>query len=415
MERNLKFRQSPNDLLKVIPSKYISSAIFAVFRGAFEYYCTIMAEVAEVATCSNLGCDQPGTKSCSACKTTVYCCVICQTADWTNHKEECDGHLRKVGKANIEKAKGFQRQQNWVQTLRYADLAATKLKQLKDRRLETVIVINGALEYKFNALNFMDRNREAKECAEERYTLWAMNQMRNPGSINAAFALIESCIHNGEYEDAEHYARHAMFMINEMTDNFIPSDQRPSFLAEGSYYLARAILGLSEAGGIPPEEKQKAGKEAIALARQALELHTQLCGAESAKVASDMGTLADILDYFNIVDDDEILRLHEQSIAIYCRVEGSSCVNVAAGENQFGVAYFIRANRARAANDLDRWLVNLELALPHYREAARIYRAINRLDTADETLGNIAQVEDQMRQIRIAKAAAVAAAAATRS
>ena len=101
-----------------------------------------MAEAAEVATCSNPGCDQPGTKSCSACKTTFYCCVICQTADWTKHKEECDGHLRKVGKANLEKALGFYRQQNWMQALRYGELAATKLKQLKDRRLETVQTID---------------------------------------------------------------------------------------------------------------------------------------------------------------------------------------------------------------------------------------------------------------------------------
>ena len=65
-----------------------------------------MAEVAEVKPCSNPGCDQPGTNQCSACKTTVYCCVICQTADWPKHKEECDGHLRQMGKANLAKAQG---------------------------------------------------------------------------------------------------------------------------------------------------------------------------------------------------------------------------------------------------------------------------------------------------------------------
>ena len=97
-----------------------------------------MAEVAEVKPCSNPGCDQPGTKSCSACKTTFYCCVICQTADWTKHKEECDGHLRKVGITHLTKAKGFNRERNWAQTLRFAEITATKLKQLKDRRLETV-------------------------------------------------------------------------------------------------------------------------------------------------------------------------------------------------------------------------------------------------------------------------------------
>ena len=369
-----------------------------------------MAEVvAEVKPCSNPGCDQPGTKSCSACKTTFYCCVICQTADWTKHKEECDGHLRKVGKANLAKSKGFQREQNWVQSLRYGEIAATKLKQLKDRRLETVELINNALRCKFNALNFMGRYKEAMECAEERYTLWAMNQMRNPGSIYASFALIESCLHNEEYEDAEHYARHAMFMINEMTDNFIPSDQRSEFLAEGSHYLARAIHRLAMTGGIPPEEQQKAGEEAIALARQALELHTQLEGTESAEVANDMLILAEILDHFNDIDDDEILRLREQAIVIFSREQGSSSVNVAACENNMGNTYNNRANRAEDANDLDRCIANLELALPHYREAVRIYRVINHVDMADKALRNVALIEENIRQIGITKAKAAAA------
>ena len=371
-----------------------------------------MAEVAEVKPCSNPGCDQPGTKSCSACKTTFYCCVICQTADWTKHKEECDGHLRKVGITNLTKAEGFNRERNWLQALRYAEIAATKLKQLKDRRLETVELIDEALMYKFNALQFTGRVKEAQECAEERYTLWAMNQMRNPGSINAAFALIESCIHNGEYEDAEHYARHAMFMINDMADNFIPSDQRPYFLARGSYCLARAIRGLALAGGIPPAEKQKAGEEAIELARQALKLHTQLYGTESNQVACDMRTVADALDYFNNVDDDEILRLHEQANAIHRRVEGSSSLNVAVGENQLGKVYNNRAIRAQAVNDLDRCMVNLELALSHFREAARIFRVINHMDRADKALRSVAQIEESIRQVGIARAATAATAAA---
>ena len=369
-------------------------------------YSTTMAEVAEVKPCSNPGCDQPGTKSCSACKTTFYCCVICQTADWTKHKEECDGHLRKMGKANLEKAKGFDRESNWVQSLRYANLAATKLNKLKDRRLETVKLINDALRCKYNALNLMGLYKQAMECAEERYTLWAMNQMRNPGSLNAAFALIQSCIHNNEYEDAERYARHAMFMINDMADNFIPSEQRPRFLADGSNYLASAIFHLAAAGGIPPEEQQKAGEEAIASARQALELHTQVFGTESAKVASDMSILADVLDHFIDVDDDQILRLREQSIAIYGRVQGRSSVNVAVGKGKLACAYNNRANRAQAANDLDRELSNLELVLPHLREAARIYRVTNHVEDAETALRNIAETEETIRRVRVARAAA---------
>ena len=361
-----------------------------------------MAEVV-VKPCSNPGCDQPSTSSCSACKTAVYCGVICQTADWPSHKEECDGHLRKVGKANLAKAKGFNRERNWVQTLRYAEIAATKLKQLKDRRLETVQDISDALLHKFSPLQRLNRHREAMECAKECYTLWAMNHIRNPGSIYAALQLIQSCIHNEEYEDAEHYARHAMFMINDMADNFIPAGLRPSFLADGSHYLALAIYHLAMAGGIPPEQKQKAGEEAIELARQALELHTQLHGAESTLVAGDMMALAGILRHFKDVNDNEVIRLFEQAIAIFSRVEGSSSVNVAAGEQNLGNAYVDRANQA--ANDLVRGLTNLELALPHYREVARICRAINHVDNANDALKDIARVEENIRRIRTARAA----------
>ena len=365
-----------------------------------------MAEM-EVKSCSNPGCDQPGTSSCSACKTTVYCCVICQTADWSHHKEECQGHLRKVGKANLTKAQAqFGQQRNFAQALHYTEVAATKLKQLKDRRLETVELIDAALRCKFDCLQLMGRNREGMECIKECYTLWAMNHMRNPGSIRAALGLIQSCLHNREFEDAEHYARHAMFMINDMTDNFIPSDQRPQFLADGSYYLAMAIYKLARAGGIPPEDKQKAGEEAIALARQALEIRTQLHGADSIEVAHNIGVLADVLDYFNDVDDDEILRLHEQSKAITSRVEGSSSLNVAVVECNMGSAYHNRSLRAHAANDLDREQANLELALSHLREAERIYRASSIVDEADEGLRKIAQVEEKIRRIGIARAAA---------
>ena len=379
--------------------------------GIFTKYYTIMAD-AEVAICSNPGCDRPGTSSCAACKTTVYCCVVCQTADWAHHKEECQGHLRKVGEANLEKAKGFHRERNWVQALRYADLAATKLKKLKDRRLETVEAINDALSMKFDALNFMARHREAMACAEECYSLWAMNQMRNPGSIRAALGLIESCIHNEEYEDAEYYARHAMFMINDMADNFIPSDQRAQFLADGSRLLALAIFWLTKAGGIPPEEEKKAGEEAIVLARQALKIHTQLHGTANINVAMCMGTLATILDYFNDVNDDEILRLYEQTNAINRRAGGISSVNVAAGEGNLGLAYESRAKRALAASDLDQCLANLVLALPHFRESARTYSSINRLDDVDRNLRDIARVEENIRQTRIARAAAATATAA---
>ena len=322
--------------------------------------------------------------------------------------------MRKVGMANLYKAQGFQQQQNYGQSLRYGELAATKLKQIKDRRLETVEVIDLALIFKFNALQRLGRNKEAMECIKECYTLWAMNHLRNPGSMKAALSLIQSCLHNEEFEDAERYARHAYFMIAEMTDNFIPVEQRPRFLADGSFWLARAILGLAEAGGIPPAEKQKAGEEAIAFARKALEIHNQLDGSESVTVATDMSTVAQLLDYFNDVDDDEFSHLHQQAIAINRRVEGSLSFNVAAGERNFGIACEKRAERAEAANDLDRCMANYELALTHSREAARILGANNRMDMAGTALRFITIIEENIRRVGIARAAAAAAAAVTR-
>ena len=175
--------------------------------------------------------------------------------------------------------------------------------------------------------------------------MWAMNHMRNPRMFAAAFTLIQSCIHNQDYEDASLYARTHARTAYEMvfydTDGMISSDQRESLLAEGSHWLARAIRNLAETGGIPPGEKQKAGEEAIALARKALEIHTQLEGTESVEVALDMCALADALNYFNDIDDDEILRLYEQSNTIISRLEGSSSVNMAVGEKNLGVVFVL--------------------------------------------------------------------------
>ena len=184
-----------------------------------------MTEEVVLATCSTPGCDQPGTKQCGACKTTPYCGPICQTADWMHHKEECPGHLRKVGMAHLEKAQGFHEHQYWAQTLRYADLALTKLKQIKDRRLETVEILDDAFSCTFDALQFMDRHKEALESAKEYYNLWAMNHMRNPRMFTAVFGLIQSCINNDEFEYALLYAHTAHEMVVKDADGIIPSDQ----------------------------------------------------------------------------------------------------------------------------------------------------------------------------------------------
>ena len=364
-----------------------------------------MAEIddEETTTCGNPGCDRPGTNQCSGCFSFVYCGRSCQVEDWPNHKQVCPGHLRKVGITYLEKARKFEHERNWEQTLRYGILSANTLKQLKDRRRETVKMIDHAFICQFNALQFMVRHTEALEVAEERYTLWATNHIRNPGSLASALALIQSCIHNKKYEDAESYSRHAMFMINDRTDNLIPEDVRPPFVADGSYLLALSILRLTMNGGIPPEEKQKAGEEAITLARQALEMHTQLGGTETVAVAGDMGALADGLEYFNNVDDDEILRLMQQAIAIYSRLEGNLSINVALRLNSLGNTFVNRANRAEAIHDMDQCIVNLQLALLQYREAAHAYRAINHIDNADDILRTIILIEANIQQIETAR------------
>ena len=348
-----------------------------------------------MATCANPGCDQPGNNKCSGCKTTPYCGPICQTAHWAIHKESCDGRLRKMGLDHLEKAKGFHREHNWSQVLRYSDLAATKLKQLKDRPVQA---ISAALSYKCIALGFLGRHREHQECAKEWYCLWN-TKPTDVGAIDAAFALIGSCIQNNEYADAHLYASTLYEIINHKHDNKIPDDQRQRYIAEGAYFLASATLRLAQTGGIPPEEKQKVGQETIAHARRALEIHTQLHGTENDKVSNVNLVLADALDFFNDKDDEEILRLYEGAIATFARLQGSSSPNVAIGERKLGALYNNRAVKAQRANDLNRYVTNLELALPRYREASQIFRAIGRVENANIDAGKVVQIEEHLRHI----------------
>ena len=352
-------------------------------------------ETCSLATCSNPGCDQPGTNKCSACKTTPYCGPICQTADWAHHKEECPGHLRKIGMTNLEKAERFEQEQNWPQTLRHADLAATKLKQMKDRPVED---IDNALRMKYNALLFMARHKEALECAKEWYCLWPTKHT-HPHAIRASFALIESCMLNNEFFDAALYARTLWETITLSQDSHIPDDRREEFTARGALELSRAIWQLAEYGDMPPEEQREAGVEAIMLARRALEINTQVYGAESANNAVSMGALADVLDYFNDVDDDEVPRLQEQAKAIFARQQGNLSLNVASCEGNLGAVYHKRAIRANAAHELDRCVTNLELALPRFREATRIFRGINCMDQADQAALSVVKVEEWLRRV----------------
>ena len=320
-----------------------------------------------------------------------------------------------MGMAHLAKAKVFHGERNWVQSLRYAELALTKLKQLKDRSLAAIEILDETLLFKFNALNFMDRNKEALECATERYNMWATTFMRHPGTIEASFPLIHILIFNKEFDQAHLIASTVYEMALHPMTHDIPDHLQQPYLAQASNHLARATFRLAQAGGIPPEEKQKAGEEAIALARKALEIDTQLYGSESHEVANDMGALANVLDYFNDVDDDEAIRLYEQAMASRARLEGSLSVNVAVNNYNLGTVYFRRANIADAANDLNCDLANLELALPHFREAVRIFASTNLVDKAEKTAQTIAQIEEDIRQLRkkiAAKAAAATAATA---
>ena len=234
-----------------------------------------------------------------------------------------------------------------------------------------------------------------------------MNHMRNPRMFNAAFGLIRGCLHNKEFDDAILFARTAYEMVFYDTDGIIPADQRQELLARGSHWLARAIRSLAEEGRIPPGRKQLAGEEAIALARKALDIDTQLQGIESNRVAEDMDALANALRYFHDdVDDDEILRLYEQSITIFSRGQGSSSVNVAVVELNLGNAYICRAERAEAANDLNGSIANLKLAIQHIKKSTRIYRAINHVNKECDALQSVVQAEKYTRQIKIAAAAA---------
>ena len=359
--------------------------------------------MADLATCKRPGCDQPGVSLCASCRLVGYCCRTCQVEDWPRHKEtDCQGHIRKIGMAHLQKAKGFFRDNNWMQTLRYSELALVKLKQLNDRPIEA---LDEALSHKFDALNFMDRDREALECAQERYCLY-LTSHTHPPAIVASFCLIESCIHNEEYEDAALYARTTWETITLSRDSHIPDADREWFTAQGAYYLARAMLKLAENGDVPPEENQTVGQEATGLARRSLEIFTQLHGLEHQDVANAMILLADALASFNNVEDVEILRLYEQSISITARMQGRLSVNVAVGENNLADAYHKRARRAHTVNDLDQELDNLQESLLHCREAARICRAINLVEKADDFAQCVAEVEEEVRQCTIAQTAA---------
>ena len=301
--------------------------------------------------------------------------------------------------AHLAKATGFDRARNYAQVLRHADIAITKLNQLNDRPLEE---LSEAMRCKFYSLNVIGRKGEALECAKGWYCLW-LKKHTHPPAIDAGFALIESCIHNNEFFDAVLYARTLWETLTLIRDSHIPDNKRELYIAQGAKFLAKALFALAQSGGMPAEEQQATGVEAIMLARRALETSTQVHGAESSQVGEDLATLASILDYFNHVDDDEIPRLFGRAKAIYSRQHGILSPNVATCEKNLGIHYGRRADRAQDAHDLDRFVTNLELALPLFREAARIYRIANRVDAAAEASRYAAREEKRLQIATAAK------------
>ena len=90
---------------------------------------------------------------------------------------------------------------------------------------------------------------------------------------------------NKEYFDAALYARTLWETITMSRDSHIPDSKREDFTARGALELARALHQLAAHGDMPAEEQQETGKEAIMLARKALEIATQVYGAEDERVA----------------------------------------------------------------------------------------------------------------------------------
>ena len=66
---------------------------------------------------------------------------------------------------------------------------------------------------------------------------------------------------------------------------------------------------------------------------------------------------------------------------------------MAACEGSLGSTYRKRAKKAHAPDDLDRCVKNLELSLPHFLSAYRIYHVINRADMADHASRDAVEIE----------------------
>ena len=114
------------------------------------------------------------------------------------------------------------------------------------------------------------------------------------------------------------------------------------------------------------------------------------------------------MDYFQDIDDDETVELYQRSTAITARLQGRMSPNTAAGELNLGSTYQNRARRAHNIDAYDREIMNLELSLPHYLEAARIYRNINRMDKSEKATRAANNVEEWKERAMARRDAAAA-------
>ena len=315
-------------------------------------------------------------------------------------EEEDERHLLTVGRGLLTKAKSFYEANNYPETLRCSSLAM-KFNEMNKRSLEG---ISKALAIKCTALQFLCRHEESLECAVEKYKLWALERgPAHPFTIDASFFLIDCLLSTRKYDDAYHYAYTIWEVIhtNNHVDNDIPGEKRLLYVEKSARLLARAIFRLASSGGIPLEEIEKSGTEAIARARQSLEINKQLYGNVSEGVAIATAILADILEYFQKSGDDEIIDLYKLSIDLHRQLHGYMSINVGVNNRNLGITYYNRAEQAHKASNRQQEKINLIQALSYLREAACIYRSINHQDKLKRTLFNVNEVEKKLQQIEV--------------
>ena len=319
-------------------------------------------------------------------------------------EESSEESLHKIGTAHITKAMSCYDHRNYLEMLRYSELALAQLCAMKKRPLEA---ISEAMAIQCQALKFLGRHAEALQSAKTMYSQWEIE--RGPAhlfTIDAAFYLVESSLFNRQFQDAAFFANTLWDMIHriDVVDN-IPTDKRQKYVANAAQMLAQATYQLAENGGhLSLEEKQHAEELSIARARQSVEINKQEYGATSEHVALSMGTLSDVLDYFSDGRNDEVLCLNNQALAIHMRMYGKMSMNVGTCEYNLGSCYDRRANNAQNVNDWDQCYAHLELALTHYREAVEIFQTINFVDNAVAAKRNMAVVEDQLLRIAATRA-----------